>query len=341
MKTLYILGAGFSKSAGGPLTSDFFKSSKLNSHRKRLNNIYPVLRGLKNTLVSTKAIEDDIEDFMNLVTEAALLGIRINIKGKSYKAKDVYKYLIDYAVNEVTLSISKKLQNLKNRTNLYLPAIYHKFAEKFLRSEESVIVTFNWDPICELLLFTTFGFLDYCLENSIKKDSSIGRINKGIKLLKLHGSLNWLICPNPRCKYHREKRVCIYNVMQAHKVQKVDWCTSCHTFLEKVVVPPVWHKRGYTDLINSLWKIALDEIETSKRIVVIGYSFPKFDISARYLLKFGTTFVNPLVDEILIVNGPNFDLSQIKDIFIVPRVVKRIKNTKMYFEEFVNKNPIK
>ncbi len=40
-KIVYILGAGFSKDAGGLLMAEFLRRRKLGSRRKRLNQVYP------------------------------------------------------------------------------------------------------------------------------------------------------------------------------------------------------------------------------------------------------------------------------------------------------------
>ena len=90
--------------------------------------------------------------------------------------------------------------------------------------------------------------------------------DRAIKLLKLHGSINW--------KTTRDN--------------------------ETFIVPPTWNKSDPE--VRKLWDIAYQELMTAKRIVVIGYSFPETDIYVKSLLALalnenrilqGIYFVNP------------------------------------------------
>lgn len=89
---------------------------------------------------------------------------------------------------------------------------------------------------------------------------------RAIKLLKLHGSINW--------KSTRDN--------------------------ETFIVPPTWNKSDPE--VRKLWEIAYQELISAKRIVVIGYSFPETDIYVKSLLALalnenrilqGIYFINP------------------------------------------------
>jgi len=87
-----------------------------------------------------------------------------------------------------------------------------------------------------------------------------------IKLIKLHGSINWT----------------------SKKDNK--------TF----IVPPTWNKSD--EEIRKLWELAYNELKEAKRIIIIGYSFPETDIYVKSLLALalnenrklqGLYFINP------------------------------------------------
>jgi hypothetical protein len=104
------------------------------------------------------------------------------------------------------------------------------------------------------------------------------------KLLKIHGSLNWVL---------DEDTVEIFN----------DY-SSIHGSPARVpfLVPPTWRK----DMIGPLegiWRTAIDELKHASNIIFIGFSMPETDAYIRYLLTLGLKenvhlnkiiFVNPL-----------------------------------------------
>lgn len=192
-KVVYILGAGFSKNAGGLLMNEFLLQKELGSMRKTLNQMYPDLKNFMNRAIQDGLIGTDwnIEEFFNLVSEADLLKLKFKtMDGNYWEASKIYRDLVDCIVNELLLSMRKKLE----KRNSQLPSHYLDFAKRFLKRDVTII-TFNWDHIAEWLLFTEFGGLDYCLDlDNVKKvDRTVGNISKGVKLLKLHGSVNWLM----------------------------------------------------------------------------------------------------------------------------------------------------
>lgn len=327
MKTVYILGAGFSKDAGGLLMKEFLCRKQLGSQRKNLNRIYINLKRYMSQSIQDGLIKDwNIEEFFNIVSEADLLNLEFKRKsfpGNNWKASKIYRDLEDCIVNEILLSMEKELKKLGS-TNPQLPSHYEDFARRCLTKDVTVI-TFNWDHIAEWLLFTEFKSLDYCLDlDNVKKvDRTVGNISKGVKLLKLHGSVNWLICENPNHPIH------IYNSWQAQKV-RLPYCSKCGYQLHKLIVPPVWHKREYAQRMRKLWEIAADELCAADRIVIIGYSLPIFDISAKHLLMLGS-YLNRKT-KVEIVNRPNFDDERYKQIF---KHAAQINNTKMCFKDYV------
>lgn len=112
----------------------------------------------------------------------------------------------------------------------------------------------------------------------------------------------------------------------------MDYCREreCRRQLYKMVVPPVWHKRGYAQRISELWEIAADELCVADKIVIIGYSLPVFDISAKHLLLL-SSYLNRKV-KVEIVNGQGFDEKSFKQIF---KHSGQIRNTKMSFKDYV------
>lgn len=321
-KIVYILGAGFSKDAGGLLMNEFLSRSRLNSPQKTLNKVYPSLKRFMQQSIKDCLIGQDwnIENFFNIVSEAELLDLKFKrLKDSNWNASQIYRYLVDCIANELLISMSKKL----GKTNSQIPHQYLDFARKCL-NKNATIITFNWDHIPEWLLLTEYGQMNYCLEDVKVVDRSIGKIDKGIKLLKLHGSVNWLVCENSNHHVH------IYNSWLAHR-QRLPYCKKCKRQLYKMIIPPVWYKRGYAQRIAELWEIAADELCIADRIVIIGYSLPSLDFSAKHLLLL-SNYLNRKV-RVDIINGPDFNDKCYKQVF---KYSRHINNTKLSFEDYIN-----
>lgn len=92
----------------------------------------------------------------------------------------------------------------------------------------------------------------------------------GVKVLKLHGSVNWLLPDNKR------------GVVQINDRYHLPGGDGRIPF----VVPPTWHKEFGAPL-DSVWDSALRSLRTATRIVVIGFSIPETDQHFRYLLAAG------------------------------------------------------
>ena len=93
-----------------------------------------------------------------------------------------------------------------------------------------------------------------------------------IKLLKLHGSINW----------------------------KTNNDGSSN--MESFIVPPTWNKSD--SRIKNLWRIAHEELKSAKRIIVIGYSFPETDIYVKSLLALALNG-NKILQKIVFINPDN------------------------------------
>ena len=115
-------------------------------------------------------------------------------------------------------------------------------------------------------------------------------ISKG-HYLKLHGSLNWLKCTNSKCSvYGAPMAVDALGLQLRSRDSK---CYQCGFELEPLLIPPAYRKRfDEASAIAKQWRIALDEIAKATGLVIIGYSFPKTDLSSLWLLQAGAMRYN-------------------------------------------------
>jgi len=106
--------------------------------------------------------------------------------------------------------------------------------------------------------------------------------------LKLHGSVDWLYCPNATCGNHQ---LFFPNWLGSEEVHDKagDLCSLCGSPLVNVIVPPTMHKtfEKYPKL-GLLWSLAFQELSKADTIVIFGVSFAPSDYYLRWLFKKAT-----------------------------------------------------
>ena len=174
------------------------------------------------------------------------------------------------------------------------------------RGDPFSIISLNWDSLIEdsiyWCLMKVKGYkisdVDYCtytfpLTNSSKHVTSIIQRAKGInniKILKLHGSTNWLLCPN--CNRLYTGLGSKENVWDLYVEER--FCEKCATnkwniqdkppILEPFFITPTYTKVFDNTHLQSVWDNAYIELSEADRIVFIGYSLPDADYHFRTLL---------------------------------------------------------
>jgi hypothetical protein len=108
--------------------------------------------------------------------------------------------------------------------------------------------------------------------------------------LKLHGSLDWLYCPNEQCP--NAARYYALTIEQGVGGQEAGQpCRRCGNLLRVFMVPPVSTKvLAHEGKLAFLWNLALRELAQAARIVVIGVSFAPTDYELRWLVRQGNAF---------------------------------------------------
>jgi len=142
--------------------------------------------------------------------------------------------------------------------------------------------------------------------------------------LKLHGSLDWLRCPNTNCRNHE------HIVSTAHKLPERmlrnhkpgSPCRICGAGIEQVLLPPATSKR-LDDLgrFPFLWNLALRRLRPARAIVVFGVSLAPTDFELRWLLKEG---VNPAAGpvSISIINPDKNAEDEFRRWLPIPNIVR-------------------
>lgn len=310
-KTVYILGAGFSVEANAPsqekLVYEIFKIHKEKPYIFRKNKI----REFSKFLTETLGIPDNLHSTIPLEDIFTPLDSCI-LNNMSYRNLSVFE--LKQKRNLIFELIGKTLQHLLEKSS---KAYIDKFADYLIdkssvrknnnyRNIDSVsVISTNWDILLDNSIYnsikssTELAVVDYCcyISSYDKTDETVkpgleilGKGGFNVKLLKLHGSLNWLQCP--RC--HRiyvnfNEKI----AMNAFSDQDIPSCTHCnenfgefksHNLTSNLIMPTF-----LKDLSNPqykiIWQNAGIELSEAKKIVFIGYSLPQADFEMRQLLS--------------------------------------------------------
>lgn len=285
-KTVYFLGAGSSAASDFhlPITSEFLKGADFTG--KEYQNL--------KQFIGNKFPGSSIEK-LNLEEVVTAIELSLDTFGALGKHPEPYIYearteLNKYVANRLKIDPQKGCKTLEKIITL-------KMADK---SSADSVITLNYDLVIdtlitkripnesENLLGRTNNLLGYDLRvigqaltweaespTSYSQDINIGFY------LKLHGSINWLYCPNPNCGHHQ-----IFFPNQHMDGKPGDLCTLCGVPFVSVIVPPTMHKTFEKfPKLGFLWSLAYRELNTADRIVIFGVSFAPSDYYLRWLFK--------------------------------------------------------
>ena len=291
--TVFVLGAGFSKSAGFPLTDELGKKLKENYQYnsgkftdQERDKLYQVLQPYR------RATEENY-DFETALSEL-------------YENENLEDY------NLVCRSIYASLDGCATALggNECLP--YFKFL-KLWRLTNSALVTFNYDTVLEATHYHIRHFLANCPEydtfGSRKTyqdtydlwfDYGFGAPHQYFNawppgtrpefeaapvkrpFLKLHGGMNWWLC--------EDDGQLAYRADHSNNTHS-DRCPRCQGPVKSSIIPPTSKKN--IGVFSGMWEHAAFLLNNARNIVVIGYSFPKTDEATLTLFKKALKRANP------------------------------------------------
>lgn len=160
-------------------------------------------------------------------------------------------------------------------------------AEQFVQrlSGNDVLITTNWDILLDIARDARFGTteLDYGTRVSFEKGArSRGKARP--QLLKLHGSLNWLVCPRCSRLWAEIDRAIAFRAYDPRAKRETRGQCDCEVPLEALLVTPTFVK-SYRNLhLLNVWNAALHALAACREWVFLGYSLPDDDIHIKTLL---------------------------------------------------------
>lgn len=308
-KTVYVLGAGFSKEAGAPAQAGLIHEI-FSLHAKNIKYFEPrTVEDFKDFLKKNLHIQDELhkdiplEDVFTpldrcLIDDVSFRGLN---GSEITKVKSNLHYLIAR-----TLDILLKTTQ-KNYIDEFAEFIVKKASVRrnhnYRKTDPVSVISMNWDILLDNSLkealkkypLNNLKVVDYCCyissfeqqDETIKPGlEALGRGGFNVKLLKLHGSLNWLNCSNCKSLYIGfDEKLGLRGIVEGLP------CRHCNenypgenSRLVSNLVMPTFLKNLTSAQLKLIWQNAGVEFSEASRIVFIGYSLPQADFELRQLM---------------------------------------------------------
>ncbi len=302
-KTAIFLGAGASAADGAPVQSALFKTYFSSKNIKRQPVIFDELSKLFKAMFDID-LKKPLKKIAFPTFEEALGILDLSeMRRESFRnfdfagaapGRNKVQLLRLYLILVMAQAIADGLKR-GGQT-------HHMQLVKSLKSQglygETIFVSTNYD----LLIDDALGWeVDYGVR--FIGAHSFGSQEKPMakaKLLKLHGSLNWLYCPVCNNLNSYETKV-VLSLM--HDNKPVTRCQFCKAVMSHVIVPPTFYKDMSRVFLSSIWNRAENELREVDRVIFCGYSLPDADMHVKYLLKrMQTNRTNPQKVQLVLVN---------------------------------------
>jgi hypothetical protein len=249
-------------------------------------------------LIHSKAQFDlvNIESVFAAIELGKLMNVNFNLNVDLDTISDSVNFLI---YKTIELKTKFYVVDLK----LVIPHPYDNFL-KLVKNyvaksgySDIAIITFNYDVALDCALELNNFNCSYGLPTYLASPS--------VALLKLHGSINWGICPKcesiipwPMHEYlgtfksqwsyidTKGKPIIISPGSNISYIQ----CRRCNCKVANrpFIVPPTWNKTQYHSKISEVWSQAANHLSEAENIFIIGYSLPDTDYFFHYLYALGT-----------------------------------------------------
>jgi hypothetical protein len=315
-KTVYVLGAGFSYGAGLPLQAEILDQAD------RLGILDAPGRAFRDFLKHRNRWAEFRRDAFHEVKKPILedaftlldqsIANRRSCAGYSWenleKARESLKRTILFVFHAGQRKIDRAAADFYRSVAAYL---LERRTAAGQESDPFSVVSLNWDCVLDDAIYWCVSKadayrkvdVDYCcyttpLSEACPHTPSVLQKAKGlfnIKIMKLHGSANWLLCPN--CNRLHTGLGSAEEVWEQYVLPRV--CQTCAGLLsrwtarvgdsavklEPFFITPTFVKIFDNAHIQTTWHNAYMDLAEATEVVFIGYSLPQADYHVRTLLR--------------------------------------------------------
>ncbi|MES2429384.1 MAG: hypothetical protein V4556_00525 [Bacteroidota bacterium] len=309
-KTVFILGAGFSMNAGAPsqerLVEKIFEIHNSDPNIFIAGKVDQFKDFLTNTLNIPEILQNKIpfEDIFTPLDKCLLenLSFRNLSVDQVKEIRGLIYYLVGKTLQHILQTSDK---GYIDKFATFLVDECQKRKNKNYPNIDNVsVITTNWDILLDRSIqeqidsnFFLEAVVDYCCYiSSYRKDDDrvkpgleiLGGGGFNVKLIKLHGSLNWLQCPRCQRVYvDIDDKIAISQYTHPINCRHCDknFGVQVSHKLTSNIIMPTFLKNLSNPQYKLLWQNAGVELSEANKIVFIGYSLPQADYEMRQLLS--------------------------------------------------------
>ncbi len=327
MRAAIILGAGFSKNSGLPVQFEIpeliVKNCYENSFEKSISLI--IKRFYEDVFGFAKGPDlPELDDILTCIDISTNSGHHLGIKYSSLHLRAVRRFLI-YRLFTI---LGEKFTYSQDVKNLLLMLL-----QKYSKVD---FIVLNWDTVLENYINTInpSTVIDYCNGGKYWAENSYdtGEI---LKIIKIHGSSNWLYCDNCRVlindtysnvppikragfkatDFKLFEEFCGINP----ETIESENCFVCGNKISSHIATFSFRKSFRENSFPDLWNQAEDALTHADKWIFIGYSLPQADYEFKHLLKISELKLSHLKNgkpeiDVVLLNSKN-TVSKYKSFF--------------------------
>lgn len=312
---LLIVGAGFSKTAGLPLASDFTEhlldTASLKTDGPSVRQVEFLRKFVDDTFNGGETTPSnqwpELEDIFTLVDLSANTGHHLGTSYSAAKLRLVRRAMIVRIVRMLQQDYNRYLRSRSAESKL-LNTLFDE-----LNADNTAVLSMNWDMVIErgVALRQRIDRIDYGC-NASDAVFSKGEVSlrpaappgaKTLRLLKPHGSINWLYCdacrelfwvkPDQtegvaRTLFQARDWNAMPNLDPAMEIPKSyePHCPHCTAqALGTRIATFSFRKALDFPMHAATWRTAESHLKDAPRWVFFGYSMPAADFEFKHLLK--------------------------------------------------------
>lgn len=273
---VFILGAGVSKSYGGPLVEEALPEAIKCASDTRGNK--RIVKKINDLLSYAFPVDCNPEQHIYPDIETVLSTLDVWNEFNSAFQED--PKFSDWEIEEVRRLIlwlvSDQLQALIG--NIEENSAICKFATHLKKGD--VIITFNWDLGLELAVDLANSDLDW--DYFWRRDNS----KRVLTILKAHGSIDWFRTEDILALYNYQKEPLDSNI---GNISVIQWRSPRQRGIPKqcspYIIPPTHFKSFKEQEIRNIWRGISEALMLTDRLYVFGYSLSPADLQARLVLR--------------------------------------------------------
>lgn len=334
IEQVILLGAGASKSEGDPIQKDlirkffeFVNNTRNNDLREFSNALHDINEYFSEFWgISFDNCPNSSSEFPTFEECLGILDVA-RIRNETFRGFSRDRLL--KIRNSLIFLIAKILDEKLKRGGKH----HRRLVERLRRERlllNTAFISLNYDILIDNALISLYDscHIDYAIDlANYYEYSDFERPipEKSVQLLKMHGSLNWLLCPT-----------CMQILRTPRKATKAFYlaeaCQKCGSIMEPIIIPPTFYKELSNFYIQEIMLKAITIFRNVRQIIFCGYSFSDADMHIKYLLKQAEQY-RVHTPDIFICNGGSNDEEMLRyNRFFKEK--NRIVHTNSNFEEF-------